>query len=588
MAPDRLESQPSRLLVVATAKQTDEWLDASKSSGLEARGLGAASDAPAVIAAWKPDVLVVDAAIGPPGPAELIRLGRLHAPNCVSVLVVPSVCEAALAVMQACGADLLFPAPLDRSVVRRALSLRSGSQPAAVPGERSDLVVGSSAAMQELWRLTMLAASTHASVLIRGETGAGKEVIARALHRFSPRRDRAFVAVNCGALPETLLESELFGHEKGAFTGATARHRGRFELAHGGTLFLDEIGDMPLALQVKLLRVLQEHSFERVGGGEMIPADVRVVAATHRNLEQDTRCGRFRLDLFYRLNVLSVHVPPLRQRTQDILPLWESFLRHGAAALRQQVPKTSSSVQRMLLRHDWPGNVRELENAAQHALTLATGDSILPADLPGELTARAAVAPARGLLGRTLKELERDAIFENLQALGSVDAAAKALGVSPRKIYYRLSELKQQEARPDLTAAEADRAKARVVFAEDDDDLRIALAASLKAEGYEVLPLRDGNAVLEHLGASLVLERRDTPMDILVTDLRMPGVTGLQLLEGLRARGWRQPIVLISAFADDALKERALAQGATAFLEKPVDVSDLTRIIEKALGAEAC
>jgi two-component system response regulator HydG len=583
------------VLLVPALARTAEW-QALIREGLSAQI--AETGAIDSIAQRKPRILVVDATVDSPSPAELIREARAAQSGCVCILVVPSLSERTLFEARDCDADTVLPLPLTAGTLRRVISQdRERVAPDAREAtELPDFVAGSSVAMHEVWRRVLLAARSNASVLILGETGVGKEVVARALHRFSPRRSGPFVAVNCAALPENLLESELFGHEKGAFTGAAVRHRGRFELAHGGTLFLDEIGDLPLPLQVKLLRVLQERTFERVGGSEPISVDVRIVAATHRNLEDEAQREKFRLDLFYRINVLSVHVPPLRLRREDVLSLWEAFIRRGAEREGRAPPATSSAVQRALMQHEWPGNVRELENAAQHALTVTTGDVILPADLPETLSGRALARPRQSYVGLTLKELEKDAILETWQALGTVEAAARSLGISARTIYYRLKKLKQEglvpdrgappDAEPSTPSAPEARTKLRVLFAEDDDDLRRSLGDALQSNGYEVVSVRDGHAVLEHLGASLVLERRDAPMDILVTDLRMPGVTGLQLLEGLRARGWTLPIVVMSAFGDDEVRQRALASGATAFLNKPVDVDELQRIIQQSVAAD--
>jgi DNA-binding NtrC family response regulator len=447
--------------------------------------------------------------------------------------------------------------------------------------------------MREAWRLVLLASQSTSTVLVTGETGVGKEVAARTLHRFSARRSRPFVAVNCAALPETLLESELFGHEKGAFTGAAARHTGRFELADGGTLFLDEIGDLPLPLQVKLLRVLQERTFERVGGREPVAVDVRVIAATHRDLDEEVRRGRFRADLYYRLDVVTIHVPPLRDRKADVLDLWARFL--DEAATRDGIPplSTSGAVRRLLLAHSFPGNVRELHNAAQHALAIARASRILPADLPAGLTGRAAHTPERtNLVGLTLKDVERAAILETYEAVGTVRAAAEMLGISQRKIHYRLREYRRTGAdatHGSVASAVAERAvadgplRARVLLAEDDDDLRWALAECIRSEGYEVLAVADGRGVLERLGAAMLLERRELPVDVIVTDLRMPGLTGMQLLESVRNGRYRIPVVVITAFADDQTRHEAEALGAAAFLEKPVDVAALQRALRQAV-----
>lgn len=234
-------------------------------------------------------------------------------------------------------------------------------------------IVGSSPAMEQVYRLTRLVAPSRANVLLVGETGTGKELIARAIHRLSPRADGPYVRVNCGALSESLLESELFGHVKGAFTGAIDNKTGRFEAAHGGTIFLDEISSMSPKLQVKLLRVLQEHEFERVGESRTIRVDTRVIAATNQFLEDEIDAGRFRDDLYYRLNVVPVHLPPLRDRREDIPLLARFFLERYSEENRRDPPDLPDGVLRTLLAHDWPGNVRELENCIERAVVLCEG-----------------------------------------------------------------------------------------------------------------------------------------------------------------------------------------------------------------------
>jgi two-component system nitrogen regulation response regulator GlnG len=275
-------------------------------------------------------------------------------------------------------------------LVRKALDVRHLSQEvdtlrAEVREKYEGGLVGGTPAMQEIYKTIGRVAESDATVLIHGESGTGKELVARAIHYHSKRAGRPFVAVNSAAIPSELLESELFGHEKGSFTGAVARKLGKFEAAAGGTLFLDEIGDMSLSLQGKLLRVLQEKEFERVGGTEPIKTDVRVIAATHHNLEKMVRDNRFREDLFYRLNVIQMNIPPLRKRKDDIIPLAEHFLRkyrdgRGVSA-RTFTPETLKA----LRVYDWPGNVRELENAIQRAVTLSQGDKIFPDALPPQV-----------------------------------------------------------------------------------------------------------------------------------------------------------------------------------------------------------
>ena len=275
-----------------------------------------------------------------------------------------------------------------RPIVESALQIqddrRSAGQPDAEMPKHDGRVkmIGISRALQEVFKLVGRVARSDAPVLIAGESGTGKELVAKAVHEYSPRRQKEMITINCGAIPENLLESELFGHEKGSFTGAIARRAGRFEQADGGTLFLDEIGDMPLAIQVKLLRVLQDGSFSRVGSNDTITTDVRIVAATHKNLLEEVADGRFREDLYYRLNVVEIKIPALRERMEDIPLLAEYFLqritrKNGMARIR-----ISAEAITTLQSHHWPGNVRELENTIARACALATSQILLPADIP--------------------------------------------------------------------------------------------------------------------------------------------------------------------------------------------------------------
>ncbi len=312
-------------------------------------------------------------------------------------------------------------------------------------------IVGESPALREVLTRVEQVAKTSSTVLLRGETGTGKEMVARAIHINSARESRPFVRLNCGALAPGVLESELFGHEKGSFTGAVARRLGRFELADGGTLFLDEVGDLPLDVQVKLLRVLQEREFERVGGSETIKVDVRVVSATHRDLERQIADGTFREDLYYRLNVFPIQLPPLRDRQSDIPLLAEHFLQKYAPGAGKPVHGIDAGAVAALTGYPWPGNVRELENLIERALILARGSEITAADL--EFTRRPSAAAAGALaatsaqrtsdgarpLGERLHEQERGAIVAAIDsAQGNIAHAARALGINRSTLYYRL------------------------------------------------------------------------------------------------------------------------------------------------------
>src|SRR5512136_878350 len=251
-------------------------------------------------------------------------------------------------------------------------------------------LVGTSGPMREVTRMVEAVAYSAATVLVQGESGTGKELVARALHARSPRRAHPFVALNCGALAETLLESELFGHVKGSFTGANRDHKGLFESANGGTIFLDEIGDIPLSTQVRLLRVLQEGEIKKVGSTDAVKVDVRVIAATHRDLPKLVRAGKFREDLFYRLNVIAIPLPPLRDRLDDVPLLAHHFVRRYAERLAKKVRTISADAVELLCSYRWPGNVRELENAIERAVVLTRGDTVMPADLPPSITGRTA------------------------------------------------------------------------------------------------------------------------------------------------------------------------------------------------------
>ncbi len=310
---------------------------------------------------------------------------------------------------------------------------------------RIDNIVGAHGSMQDVFRIVHKVAASNATVLIYGESGTGKELIAKALHHQSDRRDRPFWAVNIAALPESILEAELFGHEKGAFTGAEARKIGLFEQASGSTLFLDEVGDLKRDLQVKLLRALQEREILRVGGTERVRIDVRIVTATNRDLEAEVRAGRFREDLFYRLNVIPIVLPPLRERRSDIPLLVEHFMRKYGEAKRPK--EMSEATLKILAAYDWPGNVRQLESVIERALLLAEEDVIVPADLPAGV--RAGITSMRGPLaldipdsGIDLDEVERSLILKALEKTdGNVSRAARLLGLSRRTLQYRLEKI---------------------------------------------------------------------------------------------------------------------------------------------------
>jgi len=317
---------------------------------------------------------------------------------------------------------------------------------------RLDNLVGESPEMLAAFKTIRQVGPSGSSVLLLGESGTGKELFAQALHQNSPRRSQPFVKVACAALSETLLESELFGHENGAFTGASYARAGRFEAADGGTLFLDEIGDITPNVQVKLLRFLEQREFERVGGNKTYQVDVRVVAATQRDLPGRIAEGLFREDLYYRLNVIQVAIPPLRERGTDIALLAHHFLRRYAEANGKDVRAIGDDALRLLLRHAWPGNVRELENAVERAVVLADAPVLSEAHFPTlgrteRAPAGVIVAPRIRIPGSSLADLEREAILRTLEAVsGSTSRAAAMLGISPRKIQYKIKEYQQSGA----------------------------------------------------------------------------------------------------------------------------------------------
>lgn len=303
-------------------------------------------------------------------------------------------------------------------------------------------IIGRSGAMQDVFDLIGQVAKSDATVLIRGESGVGKELVAHAIHYNSQRASKPFIRVNCAALPESVIESELFGHEKGAFTGATQQRHGRFELANGGTIFLDEIGDLAPQTQVRLLRILQEREFERVGGQETLKVDVRVITATNRELEVMIKDNSFRQDLYYRLNVFPIHIPPLKERRTDILELANFFVEKYSKANHKYVRRISTPAIDMLMSYHWPGNVRELENCIERAVLLTNDDVVHGHHLPPTLqTAEASNTPMKGTLEECLEQVEREMIIESLKiAKGNKARAARDLGITERLMGLRVSK----------------------------------------------------------------------------------------------------------------------------------------------------
>ncbi len=395
------------------------------------------------------DLVITDERMPVMSGNELVRWAHEHSPETpFIILTAHGSIETAVDAMKRGARDYLtkpLGAPDElRLIVARILRERELIDRSIVHDADTEArfppdVIAESAAMNEVLSLVEQVATQPTTVLLTGESGTGKEVVARLIHRRSPRAEGPFVAVNCAALTETLLESEMFGHEKGAFTGATASRRGRFELAHRGTLFLDEVSEMGANLQAKLLRVLEEREFERVGGTRTIGVDVRVIAATNRDPELAVAEGQLRGDLYYRLNVFPVHIPPLRERKADVVPLAESFVRKISARMGRQSKPIDESARAQICRHDWRGNVRELQNAIERALIVSSGESITRADLP-----LAEASDDRGSalpVTATLAEIERRAILSALERNdGNRRVTAEELGISLRTLQYRLKE----------------------------------------------------------------------------------------------------------------------------------------------------
>ncbi|HXJ34367.1 MAG TPA: sigma-54 dependent transcriptional regulator [Candidatus Eisenbacteria bacterium] len=384
---------------------------------------------------------------------ELLSELRVRDPDLpVIVLTAFGTVQTAVEAMKAGACDyVLKPFDLDaiEITIRKALDLSRYRTENRYLREREDRIpafenlVGASPAMQQVYELVRRLGPTRSTVLVTGETGTGKELVARAIHALSPRRERLFVPLNCAAIPGELLESELFGHTRGAFTGAHADRAGKFEVAHGGTLFLDEIGDMPIALQAKLLRVLQEGVIERVGSNKPIALDVRMISSTHRDLPARIREGTFREDLYYRLNVFNVALPPLRDRREDIGHLATFLLTRFARELGREMPTLTAEALAALERYEWPGNVRELQNVMERAAVLATGREIDPAVFrqlgPAGTGPAPEPSPESFALEAAVEQFERKHILRALAAAGdNKSQAARLLGVSERTLWYKL------------------------------------------------------------------------------------------------------------------------------------------------------
>jgi DNA-binding NtrC family response regulator len=445
-----------RVLVVDDERGVQESLRLLLKDEHDVATAGSVDEALAALDAAPADVILLDLVM--PGRSGLDLLRELAERGDGPPVMVVSATRAippAIEAMKLGAVDFVtkpFEVDALRIKVRQILEHRALAQEVVrlrdeVAGRaRLGRLIGRSEAMRAVYRTVERVAASRANVLITGESGTGKELVARAVHELGPRREAPFVVVNCAAIPETLIESELFGHERGAFTDARERRIGRFEAAHGGTLFLDEIGELPLAVQAKLLRALQDRSIDRVGSTQPIPVDVRVVCATNRDLEKEVAAGRFRTDLYYRIHVVPIALPPLRERREDIRLLAESFLARAREEAGRGPTRISPEALAGLERHAWPGNVRELENAIERAVALADGEALELSDLPDEIQLaargdllREEVRSGRIDLDTAVARFETDLIREALARTGGNQTrAAEQLGITRRVLKLKM------------------------------------------------------------------------------------------------------------------------------------------------------
>ncbi len=442
----------AKLLVVDDEKNTRDALRRALEDAFEVYLAVNVESAQNILKADSMDVVLTDLRLGSESGMDMIKLCQKQSPPppCIVMTAYGSVESAVEAMRQGAYDYLTKPLDLDRAqlLLKRAVQtirVEQENQNLRAQLDRSfglDRILGRSGEMEKVLDRVRQVADSKASVLLEGESGTGKELVARAVHGLSSRRSGPFVAVHCAALSPQLLESELFGHEKGSFTGATERRIGRFEQANGGTIFLDEIGEIDATTQVKLLRVLGERSLERVGGNRLIEVDVRLVAATHRSLEQLVRERKFREDLYFRIRVVQIHLPPLRDRPEDIPLLAEAFRQEYGKENGKGGVVFSPESMALLMKYSWPGNVRELRTAVEHGVVLSQGNMIDPNDLPSAIRRGQAVVPLRkGMEPPKLEDVERGAIEVALEKSGkNITEAAKALGISRRTLHRKLAE----------------------------------------------------------------------------------------------------------------------------------------------------
>jgi two-component system, NtrC family, nitrogen regulation response regulator GlnG len=479
--PASASSSNTNLFIVDSDGDFCQWAAGHlKAPGVKVQTFQRAEESVTAYQKQPAELVIADVRAPSMGGIELLKKLRQLNPNAMVILTSATAGTSSVIEAMRLGAyDFLpkekftYEARMIVESALRAVDARRATLAAvadAVPSEAiQETIIGRSGAMQEVFKLIGRVSRSDAPVMVTGESGSGKELVARAVHKFSPRTQKEFAAINITAIPENLMESELFGHEKGSFTGAVAQRVGRFEQCDGGTLFLDEIGDMPLAVQSKLLRVLQEGEFSRVGSNQTVKTDVRVLAATNRNLEAEVEAGNFREDLFYRLNVVRIHIPPLRERREDVRLLAEFFLHRLGVRKRGPTMRFSEDALTMLEAYDWPGNVRELENTIQRACALSNTDVLLPTDIPlgssggrfggavssinrmrDALTTLVNAAQSTSdidLLSWVEKELCRVA---HRQLGGDIVRTAEFLGIDPANLQKRLSK---DETKPLLKKA---------------------------------------------------------------------------------------------------------------------------------------
>jgi DNA-binding NtrC family response regulator len=454
-------SPGAKILIVDDAAESREGLAEMVSAwGHRPRVAADGREALRIAAEQSPDVLVSDLVMPGMDGIDLLRSLRDEHPECVAVILTgQGTIDVAVEAIRKGAYDFIVK-PLEpqrlRLILDRALErLLTQREVLSLKGRLKQLggaghdFIGHSLSMRRVFELIEKVAPSKASVVITGQSGTGKEMVARAVHNLSPRKDRAFIAINCSAIPPTLMESELFGYEKGAFTGADGHRPGCFELADKGTLFLDEVGEMPVELQPKLLRVLEEERLRRLGGKTEVEVDVRVICATHRDFRDEIKAGRFREDLFFRLNVFQVQLPLLRERVDDIPVLAQHFVEKFNRESSRRLKGVDAHALEIMKRYPWPGNIRELRNAVERAVILCDGDTILPEHLPPDMAGRPSDDTfLRVNLGLPLEEVEKAYILTTLsQSGGNKARTAERLGISEKTLYNRLRQYREESFR---------------------------------------------------------------------------------------------------------------------------------------------